>query len=160
MCYCPLSPPFLPLPPSPSLFPPLPFSLSLSPPLSLPPLPLLSLSFGTSQVSVSKYVGSICELLGDANAQVRSVAMETLVEIYRHVGIKVRIDITKRNSLPTAKLQMIIQKFDELDGENRDEVTTSLSFTRCTHVPVLCTCEIMFKSLEWFCLLLLFKCFS
>ena len=81
-------------------------------------------------MSVSKYVGSICELLGDANAQVRSVAMETLVEIYRHVGIKVRIDITKRNSLPAAKLQIIIQKFDELDGENRDEVTTtSLSFT-------------------------------
>ena len=117
-------------------------------------------------MSVSKYVGSICELLGDANAQVRSVAMETLVEIYRHVGIKVRIDITKRNSIPTAKLQMIIQKFDELDGENRDEVTTSLSFTWCTHVPVLCTCtvlctcEIMFISLEWICLLLFFKCFS
>lgn len=87
------------------------------------------LSFGTSQISVSKYVGSICELLGDANAQVRSVATESLVEIYRHVGVKVRIDITKRTNIPPAKLNLILQKFDELDkesGEDGDEVNYKL----------------------------------
>ena len=90
---------------------------------------ILFFSFGTSQISVSKYVGSICELLGDANAQVRSVATETLVEIYRHVGVKVRIDITKRSNIPAAKLQLILQKFDELDkegGEDADEVAHKL----------------------------------
>jgi CLIP-associating protein 1/2 len=72
--------------------------------------------FGSGQVSVSKYVGRICEMLGDANGQVRAVAIETLVEIYRHVGVKVRIDLSKRE-IPVAKLQQILQKFDEIDGK-------------------------------------------
>lgn len=72
---------------------------------------------------MSKHVGKICELLGDANAQVRSVAIDTLVEIYHHVGVKVRIDLSKRD-IPPAKLQLILQKFDEIDGgkEGHDEV--------------------------------------
>ncbi|XP_019850114.1 PREDICTED: CLIP-associating protein 1-like [Amphimedon queenslandica] len=88
--------------------------------------------FGTSQISVSKYVGSICELLGDANAQVRSVAIESLVEIYRHVGVKVRIDITKRTNIPAAKLQLILQKFDELDKESGEDGDESGSLSSCS----------------------------
>lgn len=75
---------------------------------------------------MSKYIVFICELLGDANAQVRSVAIETLVEIYRHVGVKVRIDLSKR-SIPASKLQVILQKFDDVDvdgKESPDEVYT------------------------------------
>ena len=67
-------------------------------------------------MSVSKFVGKICDLLGDANAQVRTTAMECMVEIYHHVGVKVRIDLSKRN-LPPAKLQALKLKFDELDAE-------------------------------------------
>ena len=82
-------------------------------------------SFGTGQISVSKYVGKMCDLLVDANAVVRGTAMESLVEIYRHVGVKVRMDLSKRD-IPGPKLQQIFQKFDEIDkGENiqsRDEV--------------------------------------
>ena len=56
----------------------------------------------------------------------RSVAIETLVEIYRHVGVKVRIDLSKRE-IPTTKLQMVLQKFDEIDRgkESGDEVGVS-----------------------------------
>lgn len=61
----------------------------------------------------------MCDLLGDATVQVRGTAMESLVEIYRHVGVKVRIDLSKRDNIPGPKLQQIFQKFDEVDkGEN------------------------------------------
>ena len=75
---------------------------------------------------MSKYVGSICELLGDANGTVRSAALECLVEIYRHVGVKVRIDLSKRN-LPPNKLQMVLQKFDEVDGEKNGRIGDDVS---------------------------------
>ena len=53
-------------------------------------------------------------MLGDANAQVRSGALDCLVEIYQHVGVKVRIDLSKRG-LPASKLQIVLKKFDEVD---------------------------------------------
>ena len=90
-------------------------------------------SFGAGQISVSKFVGKICDLMGDANAQVRAASLNCLVEIYQHVGTRVRIDLTKKG-LPAAKLQMIMQKFDEIDkdgggfvggnGVNGDDVRT------------------------------------
>lgn len=73
-------------------------------------------SFGSGQISVSKFVGKICDLLSDANAQVRVAAVNCLVEIYQHVGVKVRMDLTKRG-LPNAKLQLVLQKFDEVDRD-------------------------------------------
>ena len=73
-------------------------------------------SFGAGQISVSKFVGKICDLLSDANAQVRVASLHCLVEIYQHVGVKVRMDLSKRG-LPASKLQMVLQKFDEVDKD-------------------------------------------
>lgn len=60
-------------------------------------------SFGASHITISKFVPHICKLLGDPNSQVREGAIETLVEIYRHVGEKVRIDLSKKG-IPSSRL--------------------------------------------------------
>ncbi|XP_031566789.1 CLIP-associating protein 1-like isoform X2 [Actinia tenebrosa] len=70
-------------------------------------------SFGASHITVSKFVPYICKLLGDPNSQVRERAIETLVEIYRHVGEKVRIDLSKKG-IPSSRLSLIYAKFDEV----------------------------------------------
>ena len=60
-------------------------------------------------------MGAICSLLGDANSQVRSGAMETIVEIYRHVGVKVRIDLSKRG-IPAARMSQLTARFNAVDA--------------------------------------------
>ena len=60
-------------------------------------------------------MGTICSLLGDANSQVRSGAMEAIVEIYRHVGVKVRIDLSKRG-LPSARMSQLTARFNAVDA--------------------------------------------
>ena len=77
-------------------------------------------SVGTTNVRVGKFVGAICKLLGDDTSQVsccchsndvlillpwqqvRACAIETLVDIYRHVGVKVRNDLQRRG-LPESR---------------------------------------------------------
>uniref|UniRef100_A0A8C2BN16 Cytoplasmic linker associated protein 1a n=1 Tax=Cyprinus carpio TaxID=7962 RepID=A0A8C2BN16_CYPCA len=49
--------------------------------------------YGAQGLTLSKIVPHICNLLGDPTSQVRDAAMNCLVEIYRHVGEKVRIDL-------------------------------------------------------------------
>ena len=44
----------------------------------------------------------------------RSCALDTLVQIYHHVGVKVRIDLSRRG-LPAAKMALLSSKFDEID---------------------------------------------
>lgn len=72
-------------------------------------------SFGSGQISVSKFMAAICSLLGDANSQVRSGAMETIVEVYRHVGVKIRIDLSKRG-LPSARMGQLTARFNAVDA--------------------------------------------
>ncbi|XP_025937084.1 CLIP-associating protein 2 isoform X10 [Apteryx rowi] len=52
-------------------------------------------------------------LFGDSNSQVRDAAILAIVEVYRHVGEKVRIDLNKRG-IPPGRLQTIFAKFDEV----------------------------------------------
>uniref|UniRef100_A0A8C9SNA7 Cytoplasmic linker associated protein 1 n=1 Tax=Scleropages formosus TaxID=113540 RepID=A0A8C9SNA7_SCLFO len=68
--------------------------------------------YGAQGLTLSKIVPHICNLLGDATSQVRDVAMNCLVEIYRHVGERVRIDLSKKG-LPQSRLNVIFSKFDE-----------------------------------------------
>uniref|UniRef100_A0A8C1VJB4 Cytoplasmic linker associated protein 2 n=1 Tax=Cyprinus carpio TaxID=7962 RepID=A0A8C1VJB4_CYPCA len=60
-------------------------------------------AYGAQPLSLSKFVPHLCSLTGDQNPQVREAAMTSLVEVYRHVGEKVRIDLNKRD-LPSARL--------------------------------------------------------
>ncbi|XP_025065145.1 CLIP-associating protein 1 isoform X2 [Alligator sinensis] len=68
---------------------------------------------GAQSLTLSKIVPHICNLLGDPNSQVRDSAINSLVEIYRHVGERVRADLSKKG-LPQSRLNVIFTKFDEV----------------------------------------------
>ncbi|XP_074157870.1 CLIP-associating protein 1 isoform X4 [Sminthopsis crassicaudata] len=68
---------------------------------------------GAHTLTLSKIVPHICNLLGDPNGQVRDSAINSLVEIYRHVGERVRADLSKKG-LPQSRLNVIFTKFDEV----------------------------------------------
>ncbi|XP_052649549.1 CLIP-associating protein 2 isoform X17 [Harpia harpyja] len=69
--------------------------------------------YGAQPLILSKLVPHLCAAFGDSNSQVRDAAILAIVEVYRHVGEKVRIDLTKRG-IPTGRLQTIFAKFDEV----------------------------------------------
>ncbi|XP_075465951.1 CLIP-associating protein 1-A isoform X30 [Ascaphus truei] len=70
-------------------------------------------AYGANSLTLSKIVPHICNLLGDPNSQVRDAAINSLVEIYRHVGERVRADLSKKG-LPQSRLNVIFTKFDEV----------------------------------------------
>ncbi|KAI5621541.1 CLIP-associating protein 2 isoform X17 [Silurus asotus] len=70
-------------------------------------------AYGAQPLSLSKFVPHLCTLTGDQNPQVRETATTALVEVYRHVGERVRADLGKRG-LPAARLQTILGRFDEV----------------------------------------------
>ncbi|XP_062862056.1 CLIP-associating protein 1a [Trichomycterus rosablanca] len=70
-------------------------------------------AYGAQGLTLSKIVPHICNLLGDPTSQVRDSAMNCLVEIYRHVGERVRVDLSKKG-LPQSRLNVIFSKFDEV----------------------------------------------
>uniref|UniRef100_A0A8C1HZZ7 Cytoplasmic linker associated protein 1 n=1 Tax=Cyprinus carpio carpio TaxID=630221 RepID=A0A8C1HZZ7_CYPCA len=67
--------------------------------------------YGAQGLTLSKIVPHICHLLGDPASQVRDGAMNCLVEIYRHVGERVRVDLGKKG-LPQSRLNVIFSRFD------------------------------------------------
>ncbi|KAM3822258.1 CLIP-associating protein 2 isoform 2-T2 [Vipera latastei] len=79
-------------------------------------------AYGAHSLILSKLVPHLCLLSGDSNSQVRDAAILALVEIYRHVGEKVRVDLNKRG-IPATRLQTIFMKFDEV--KNSDSMISS-----------------------------------
>ncbi|XP_047625662.1 CLIP-associating protein 2 isoform X19 [Phacochoerus africanus] len=71
--------------------------------------------FGAQPLVLSKLVPHLCILFGDYNSQVRDAATLAIVEIYRHVGDKVRMDLYKKG-IPPARLETILAKFDEVQN--------------------------------------------
>ncbi|XP_032298306.1 CLIP-associating protein 2 isoform X30 [Coturnix japonica] len=69
--------------------------------------------YGAQPLSLSKLVLHLCAAFGDSNSQVRDAAILAIVEVYRHVGEKVRLDLSKRG-IPPGRLQTIFTKFDEV----------------------------------------------
>ncbi|XP_019729680.1 CLIP-associating protein 2 isoform X6 [Hippocampus comes] len=69
-------------------------------------------AYGAQTLSLSKIVPHLCTLTADQNPQVREASITTIVDIYRHVGERVRADLAKRG-LPAARLQTIFARFDE-----------------------------------------------
>uniref|UniRef100_A0A096M227 Cytoplasmic linker associated protein 2 n=1 Tax=Poecilia formosa TaxID=48698 RepID=A0A096M227_POEFO len=84
-------------------------------------------TYGAQPLSLSKLVPHLCSLTGDQNPQVREASITTLVDVYRHVGEKVRADLGKRG-LPAARLQMIFARFD--DALNSGNMALSPSHDR------------------------------
>ncbi|XP_065147150.1 CLIP-associating protein 2 isoform X14 [Paramisgurnus dabryanus] len=84
-------------------------------------------AYGAQPLTLSKFVTQLCTLTGDQNPQVREAAISTLVEVYRHVGERVRADLSKKD-LPSARLQTILNRFDEV--LNSGNMALSLSQDR------------------------------
>ncbi|KAK1881000.1 CLIP-associating protein 1, partial [Dissostichus eleginoides] len=59
-------------------------------------------TYGAQPLSLSKLVPHLCTLTGDQNPQVREASIAALVDVYRHVGERVRADLGKRG-LPAAR---------------------------------------------------------
>ncbi|GFY19781.1 CLIP-associating protein 1 [Trichonephila clavipes] len=72
------------------------------------------LKFGSSSLTISRLMPSLVKLLADPNSQVRDTAMATLVHVYKHVGERLRHDISKRAGIPPPKMQLLFTKFDEV----------------------------------------------
>ena len=60
--------------------------------------------------------------------------METIVEVYRHVGAKVRNDLGKRN-IPGSRMASLNARFDAIDAATNavDEPGSEVSY----HTPIL-----------------------
>uniref|UniRef100_A0A7N8Y853 Cytoplasmic linker associated protein 2 n=1 Tax=Mastacembelus armatus TaxID=205130 RepID=A0A7N8Y853_9TELE len=63
-------------------------------------------TYGAQPLGLSKIVPYLCSLTEDQNPQVREASVTTLVDVYRHIGEKVRADLGKRG-LPAARTQYI-----------------------------------------------------
>jgi CLIP-associating protein 1/2 len=64
---------------------------------------IISFRHGAQSLSVSRLVPCIVKLLGDPMAAVRDTALNTLVEVYRHVGDRLRVDLQKKHNVPASK---------------------------------------------------------
>lgn len=72
--------------------------------------------YGTQQVVVKAFISPIVILLGDPTVTVRDAAFQTLIEIYKHVGDRLRQDLKKKD-IPPQKLVILEQKFDEVKSD-------------------------------------------
>ncbi|CAG9813465.1 unnamed protein product [Phaedon cochleariae] len=75
---------------------------------------------GAHSLTLTKFIPDIVNLLSDPAATVRDTAFNTLVDLYKHVGEKLRIDLQRRNIVPQAKWPVLAAKFDE--AKNRGEL--------------------------------------
>lgn len=82
---------------------------------------------GAGQLTVSKLIPAIVTSTSDPQAAVRDAAIQTLVEIYRHVGEKVRMDLQRKQSLPANKLATLMAKFDEVKTSGNMMPTATLA---------------------------------
>ncbi|XP_057320335.1 CLIP-associating protein 1-A isoform X3 [Microplitis mediator] len=72
---------------------------------------------GADLLSLSSLIPSIVKLLSDPNEKVRETAVNTVVNIYRHVGERFRNDLQRNHNLPSAKWQLLVEKFDQVRAE-------------------------------------------
>uniref|UniRef100_A0A8C1GCA2 Cytoplasmic linker associated protein 1a n=1 Tax=Cyprinus carpio TaxID=7962 RepID=A0A8C1GCA2_CYPCA len=84
-------------------------------------------TYGAQGLTLSKIVPHICNLLGDPTSQVRDAAMNCLVEIYRHVGEKVRIDLTLPFLLTLCQFTDNASNFDDEDSVDGGRSSSSSS---------------------------------
>merc|ERR1719412_1555767 len=70
--------------------------------------------YGAQSLIVSRFLHHIVALYSDPTAPVRDAAASTLVEIYRHIGDRVRVDLQKKHHIPPAKISVLMSKFDAI----------------------------------------------
>ncbi|XP_018350776.1 PREDICTED: CLIP-associating protein 1-A isoform X3 [Trachymyrmex septentrionalis] len=69
---------------------------------------------GADEMALSGVIPSIVKLLSDPSEKVRETALNTLADIYRHVGERLRVDLQRKHNVPQAKMLLLIEKFDQL----------------------------------------------
>lgn len=69
---------------------------------------------GAQSLTLNRFIPDIVKLLSDPTATVRDTAFNTLVDLYKHVGDKLRIDLQRRNLIPQAKWPALSARFDEV----------------------------------------------
>ncbi|XP_031333355.1 CLIP-associating protein-like isoform X4 [Photinus pyralis] len=69
---------------------------------------------GAQSVTLSKFISYIVKLLSDPTATVRDTAFSTLVDLYKHVGEKLKVDLQRRNLVPSTRLPALLLRFDEV----------------------------------------------
>ncbi|XP_011264214.1 CLIP-associating protein 1 isoform X5 [Camponotus floridanus] len=69
---------------------------------------------GADEMALSGVIPTIVKLLSDPSEKVRETALNTLADIYRHVGERLRIDLQRKHNVPQAKMLLLIEKFDQL----------------------------------------------
>jgi len=82
---------------------------------------------GAGSLTVSKLIPSIVQAMSDPQAAVRDAAAQTLVEIYRHVGERVRVDLQRKQNLPSNKLATLMTKFDDVRTSGNMMPTATLA---------------------------------
>ncbi|GBP40250.1 CLIP-associating protein [Eumeta japonica] len=68
---------------------------------------------GAAELQLRSAVPNLASMLGDPSASVRESAQQLLVDVYRHVGERLRQDLKKKELVPAQKLALLEQKFDE-----------------------------------------------
>nr|XP_049697922.1 CLIP-associating protein isoform X5 [Helicoverpa armigera] len=68
---------------------------------------------GATELQLRAAVPNLAALVGDPSSGVRDAAMQLLVDVYRHVGERLRQDLKKKELLPAQKFALLEQKFDE-----------------------------------------------
>ncbi|XP_043496777.1 CLIP-associating protein 1 isoform X11 [Polistes fuscatus] len=69
---------------------------------------------GADEMALSGVIPSIVKLLSDPSEKVRETALNTLTDMYRHIGERLRVDLQRKHNVPQAKLLLLIKKFDQL----------------------------------------------
>lgn len=82
--------------------------------------------YGTRTVVLSKFTPAVAKLLMDPSSSVRDTALSTLVDLYKHVGERLRHDLQKKNFVPNARLATLLARFDEVKEAGELLPTASL----------------------------------
>ncbi|XP_015602731.1 CLIP-associating protein 1-A isoform X5 [Cephus cinctus] len=107
---------------------------------------------GAGEMALSGITPIIVKLLSDPTEKVRETALNTLADIYRHVGDRLRVDLQKKHNVPHAKRQLLFERFDQLkaagdllplamssdvgrDTDEPDRAIKSAPVKRSTSVP-------------------------
>lgn len=100
--------------------------------------------YGSNSIGLSKLTPHLVKLLADQNIHVREQAFNTLIEIYRHVGDRLRLDIQKKyaSTINPSRLAPLMAKMEELrdsgavlptsntEGKYEDETDRQRSATK------------------------------
>ena len=107
--------------------------------------------YGSSSLSLNKLVPSIVKCVSDPTPAVRDAAFNTLVEIYRHVGDRVRKDLETRGNVPSAKWVRLTSIFFVLLCFVLEDISDARSAPESIIIPFFCPVLTVITFQLWDC---------